>query len=60
MHIDRAIEVLEGILSFVEPGDPADEHQAIGLGIEALKRVELHRTDRRYPFNTLLPGETQE
>ncbi|GAJ00072.1 unnamed protein product, partial [marine sediment metagenome] len=43
MTIDEAIKVLEDIQRFVKPGDPPEEHTAIGLGTEALKRVILYR-----------------
>ncbi|GAI59794.1 unnamed protein product, partial [marine sediment metagenome] len=32
MTIDEAIKVLEDIQRFVKPGDPPEEHTAIGLG----------------------------
>ncbi len=59
MTIDKAIETFEGILRFVEPGDPPEEHEALKLGIEALKAwQESRRTGLMSRF--LLPGETEE
>ncbi|GAH34507.1 unnamed protein product [marine sediment metagenome] len=57
MTLEKAIEILTDILQYVKPGDPPDEHDAIKLGIEALKRVKKYRPlyARKYPH--LLPGE---
>ena len=60
MTIQEAIELLSSIYGHVDMEVATKERIALKLGIEALKRVKLHRTDRRYPFNTLLPGETEE
>lgn len=60
MKIEKAIEILEDGLRFVEPGDSPDKPDAVQLGIEALKVIkEL----RHYPFPdgiVQLPGETKE
>lgn len=59
MTIDKAIEILKDILRYVKPGDPPDEHDAIKLGIEALKELkESRKTDWRYGGSSL-PGETE-
>lgn len=60
MTITQAIEILEDILHFVKPGDPPDEHDAIHLGIEALKRIEVGRNNPGTKWNDPLPGETEE
>ncbi len=58
MKLEKAIATLNDILTFVKPGDPPDEHDALRLGIEALKSVEAGRI--RHPSWALftLPGET--
>jgi len=60
MTLDEAIEILGDIIRFVKPADPPYEHDAIKLGIEALKEVK----DKRYLGTgykyILLPGETEE
>lgn len=60
MKIDKAIEILYQTRIPLKTAADHDTLDAIMLGIDALKRIKLHRTDRRYPFNTLLPGETPE
>lgn len=58
MELEQAIRVLVDILRYVKPADPPEEHSAIRLGIEALKRVKL---DRNLPYpviSDMLPGET--
>jgi len=60
MNLPAAIETLEDILTFVRPGDPPEEHEAIKLGIEALKCVKEIR-HHPFPESVLqLPGETEE
>ncbi len=60
MKISKAITVLEDIIHCVKPGDPPEEHQAVKLGIDALKR--LYTIRQLYsPFTQPpLPGETPE
>ena len=60
MKLAKAIEVLEDILRYVEPGDPPDEHDAVKLGIEAMKDVLRTRKFRNSPTWLVLPGETKE
>jgi len=60
MTIDEAIKVLEDIQRFVKPGDPPEEHTAIGLGAEALKAIRLTRGDSSLGRIVLLAGETGE
>ena len=60
MTIDEAIKVLKDILTNVEPGDPPEEHDAIRLGIEALKRVSAMRKGYRDRETDLLQGEAEE
>ena len=60
MTIEEAIKILEDILNFVKPGDPPEEHDAVKLGIEALKRLQEHRYDHIDITYRALPGETKE
>ena len=60
MTIDEAIKTLEDILTNVEPGDPPEEHDAIKLGIEALKEVKHARSISFGVVNLKLPGETKD
>ena len=60
MTIDEAIKVLEDIQRFVKPGDPPEEHTAIGLGAEALRRVILYRKGMYIGLGNKLRGETEE
>ncbi|MBA7531605.1 hypothetical protein ES705_23818 [subsurface metagenome] len=58
--IKKAIAVLTDILDYVKPGDPPEEHYAIKLGIEALKRLGEYRIDNPETAWQLLPGETED
>ena len=59
MEIPKAIEILNDILRFVKPGDPPDEHDALKLGIEALKRIESCRVGDAANVELPLSGETE-
>ena len=58
MNLEKAIEILTDILRHVKPEDPPDEHAAINLGIEALKRIQHNRPLLLYIYNEKLRGET--
>ena len=58
MNIPKAIEILEDIIHYVDPGDPRKEHDAVKLGIEALKRLKLDHINNPFHAHRLLPGET--
>lgn len=58
MKPSKAIEILKDIIHYVEPGDPPEEHQAIKLGIEALKALDDCRKGDCKGMGELLPGET--
>lgn len=60
MKIEKAIEILRNILLDVSTDGPLDQHDALKLGIEALKRLRDHRNGFPLPPSTLLPGETDE
>jgi len=60
MTLKKAIEILQDILKFVKPGDPPDEHDAIKLGVEALKQIQRYRKSSGIPYVGLLPGETED
>ncbi len=60
MKISKAIEILEYIIHHIELVDSPDEHDAVSLGIEALKRLCFIR-ERCFPFTSpRLPGETPD
>ena len=60
ISIPKSIEILADIITYVKPGDPPDEHDAICLGIQALKRVKTNRT-LPYPIiSKPLPGEAKD
>ena len=40
ISVKKAIEVLEDMIAWEEPGDSPEEYQAMKLGIEALRRIE--------------------
>ena len=60
MKLERATEVLENYLRGDEPDNAPDLPAAIRLGIEALKRLEKARKERRFDRLGLLPGETED
>lgn len=60
MNLPKAIEILTDILvNGTEPGYPIEEN-ALKLGIEALKRINLVREEGDLVGPGLLPGETKE
>ncbi len=59
MTLDEAINVMTDILTFVKPGDPPEEHQALELGIQAIRRIQAIRITDRVERITRLPGETE-
>jgi len=60
MTIDEAIEILGDIIRFVKPADPPYEHDALKLGIEALRRIQKLRGYSMTQVDTKLSGETEE
>lgn len=60
MKLKEAIKELTDILTFVKPGDPPNEHDAMKLGIEALKRTMSNRVSVHPVIDQLLPGETED
>ena len=60
MTIDKAIEILEGEVTYRDCLDNTDRYHALKLGIEALKLVKQLK-DWKIVFGTQeLPGETEE
>lgn len=69
LKIDKAIKVLEGILTHAKPPNENERPElkdaklmtidAMKLGIEALKRFEGWREIDNYPGFETLPGETE-
>ena len=60
MNLDKAIEILDLNIRQRAPTMPHDVLDALKLGIEALKRVNFHRTSSLASPHILLPGETEE
>lgn len=60
MNSSKAIEILsdsanKGVTTFNQ-----DYKDALRLGIEALKRIQINRNQTTIEWVTLLPGETEE
>jgi len=60
LTLDEAKEVFDNILTFVQSGDPPEEHDALKLGIEAFKREKYNREHQPYLTCGTLPGEAEE
>ena len=60
MTIDKAIEVLQDLLTYIEPDDPPEYHKAFDLSIEALKEIKRTREGNPALDGELLPTETEE
>ena len=60
MKLEKAIEILIGILEAGGFEDEPDDKDAIQLGIEALKRCQELESPTNYSPMKLLPGETQD
>ncbi len=60
MTLEKAIEILTDILHYVKPGDPPDEHDAVKLGIEALRRVRTLRAEPHLSAAYPLPSEDEQ
>lgn len=58
MTIDEAIKLLAPITDPSRYGVDLDEQAAIGLGIEALKRISKGRKASNSEYWQFLPGET--
>lgn len=58
--IEKAIELLSYQVLARIPLDVDNEHDAIQLGIEALKAVELERETYAFERIDILPGETRK
>uniref|UniRef100_A0A6M3LV09 Uncharacterized protein n=1 Tax=viral metagenome TaxID=1070528 RepID=A0A6M3LV09_9ZZZZ len=60
MKIKKAIEIIQDIIAFVEPGDPPEEHDALKLSIAALARCQALAQNNPLWATVPLPGETPE
>ena len=60
MTLEKAIEILEYKLQFLNYPDLADFKDAMQLGMEALKRIKAQRNSMEKGEKKLLPGETEE
>lgn len=58
MTLEKAIELLTTMKKVCKGLFPPDEQAAVSLGIEAIKRVKLHRKTWMLLDNEPLPGET--
>lgn len=59
MNITRAIEILQDLNLDGNLDIQPDEHNALNLGIEALKLVKLTHENYGMSFGAILPGETK-
>lgn len=60
MKLAKAIEILQDLERGHYNNEPADQTNALKLGVEALKREKINRNNSDYVFVGLLPGETKE
>lgn len=60
MKLERAIELVSGVIRAWPDNLPNDHREAIELGGEALKAWKEIRREWRRPSSMLLPGETKE
>ncbi len=60
MNLDQAVKVLGKIAIPIKTRGDYTKHQAVLLGIEALKRIQAIRITDRVERITRLPGETEE
>lgn len=60
MTIDKAIQVLNYLISISSHMPNPDHRDAIKLGIEALKRIKQQRALEACERSYLLPGETRD
>jgi len=60
MKIQKAIEILYLYLQDINRPPNPDAHDAMELGIEALKLIANIRVSMAHPENMILPGETEE
>ena len=59
MNASTAIEVLQDLMTTLPQVDPEKRREAVVLGILALKRVLIYRTDTALIMGDKLPGETE-
>ena len=60
MQIDKAIEILQDLLTTEPQWPPDDRRDAVRLGIEALRRIRHIRHNPCFLNSMLLSGETKE
>jgi len=60
MKIDEAIERLGKLRLPIKTQENHKDHEAVRLGIEALKRIQVSRKHFSRVFPTPLPGETKD
>lgn len=59
MKLSKAIEILKEHVDWCDPVKEVDTYEALKLGIEAGKTIELGRALLPKHFAQLLPGETK-
>lgn len=60
MTLNKAIEILQDLMTDLPQFSPDDRREAVMLGIEALKQIKESRFDPSTWEPRLLPGETEE
>ncbi len=60
MTIDKAIGKLQEELNYGEGSHERELEDAIKLGMEALKRLQVDRSNMAFYGQSLLPGETKD
>ena len=60
MNIPKAIEILQDLDTTLPQSSPEDRREAVRLGIEAMKRLKIHREHSIPGPMFLLPGETED
>lgn len=60
MKLEKAIEILNDLDTTLPQFRGRFKREAIKLGIEALRRLEKARNERRFDRLGLLPGETDD
>lgn len=60
MTLAKALRILKELRGSSSPYFIQDDHDALKLGIEALKWINSNRDGNWHRCNILLPGETEE
>ena len=60
MTIDEAIKILTGCAFSMDLDNRLDDKDAIKLGVEALKAIQIWRDNGNTRFINYIPGETKD